>query len=301
MSFTEQIARLGDVSRPLARAELKVIANLEQAGLVDFWSVWQTFPPERRLAVVQAVDSLAEDNLDLDFRPMLRACLSDSDPAVRAAAVAGLWEDETEATMDRLISLIGDAAGEVREAAVIALAAFAYRAELEELPAAAAQRVYAALLRTATDPEEPLDVRRRAVEGLGYFANSREAQAEIGRAYAHAELSMRESAVLAMGRSMRETWMPYIQRELQSPSPAMRYEAARAVGELADLGRPLLSALLPLVDDDDGEIAETAIWSLGQIGGPNARRILERLARSRDEGRRQAAQEALDELALDEL
>jgi HEAT repeat protein len=301
MSFEEQIARLGDVGRPLAQAELKAIANLEQAGLADFWAAWQTFPSDRRLAIVQALDSLAEDNLDLDFRPVLRACLSDPDPAVRAAAIAGLWEDETETTMDRLISLIGDAAGEVREAAVIALAAFAYRAELAELPAAAAQRVYAALLRTATDPEEPLDVRRRAVEGLGYFANSRDAQAEIGRAYAHTELAMRESAVLAMGRSMRETWMPYIQRELQSPSPAMRYEAARAVGEFGADGRPMLAALLPLIDDDDSEVAETAIWSLGQLGGPNARRVLERLARSRDDGRRQAAQEALDELALDEL
>jgi HEAT repeat protein len=301
MSLEEQIARLGDASRPLVRAELKLIANLERAGLQDFWAAWQTFPPDRRLAIVQAVDSLAEDNLDLDFRPVLRACLSDPDASVRAAAVAGLWEDESETTMDRLISLIGDVAGEVRAAAVIALAAFAYRAELGELPPAAAQRVYAALLRTATDPEEPLDVRRRAVEGLGYFANSREAQAEIGRAYAHAELAMRESAILAMGRSMRETWMPYIQRELQSPSPAMRYEAARAVGEFGEEGRSMLTALLPLVDDEDTEIAEAAIWSLGQVGGPNARRILERLVRSRDEARRQAAQEALDELALDEF
>lgn len=301
MSFEAQLAGLGDVSRPLLQADLKALANLEQAGLADFWAAWQTYPPERRLAIVQAVDSLAEDNLDLDFRPMLRACLNDTDSAVRAAAIAGLWEDETETTMDRLISMIADAAGEVREAAVIALAAFAYRAELDELPAAAAQRVYTALLRTATDPEEPLHVRRRAVEGLGYFANSREAQAEIGRAYAHAELAMRESAVLAMGRSMRETWMPYIQRELQSASPAMRYEAARAVGEFADLGRPMLTALLPLVDDEDGEIAEAAIWALGQMGGPNARRILERLARSRDDRRSQAAQEALDELAIDEF
>ncbi len=301
MSLEEQIVRLGDVGRPLAQAELKVIANLEQAGLADFWPVWQTFPPERRLAIIQTIDSLAEDNIDLDYRPVLRACLRDSDPAVRAAAVAGLWEDETEATMDRLIRLIGDEAGEVRVAAVVALAAFAYRAEVEELSAPAAQRVYAALLRTATDPEEPLDVRRRAIEGLGYFANSREAQAEIGRAYAHPELAMRESAVLAMGRSMRETWMPYVQRELQSPSPAMRYEAARAVGEFGEEGRPMLPALLPLVDDDDIEIAATAIWSLGQIGGPNARRILERLVRSRDDGRRQAAQDALDEFALDQL
>lgn len=300
MTIAEQIARLGDLNRPLVRAELKVMANLAEAGLADFWSVWPTFPAERRLAIVQAVDSLGEDNLDLDFRPALRACLKDSDAAVRAAAIAGLWEDESEGTLDRLISLIADPVGAVREAAVVALAPFAYRAELGELSPAAAQRVYVALLRTATDPEEPLDVRRRAIEGMGYFANAQEAQAEVGRAYTHPELSMRESAVLAMGRSMRETWLPYIERELNSPSPAMRYEAARAVGEFGEAGRPLLSKLVPLVEDDDSQIAESAIWALGQIGGPNARRILERLARSRDAARQQAAQDALDELLLDE-
>ncbi len=112
---------------------------------------------------------------------------------------------------------------------------------------------------------------------------------------------MRESAVLAMGRSMRPTWHPYIERELKSPSPAMRYEAARAVGELGEDGQPFLAGLLPLVDDEDGEIATAAIWSLGQVGGPSAKRVLQRLARSKDNARRAAANEALEELSIAEL
>jgi HEAT repeat protein len=159
--------------------------------------------------------------------------------------------------------------------------------------------VYGALLAAATDPEQPLDVRRRAVEGLGYFANSKEAQAEVGRAYAHPELTVRESAILAMGRSMRPVWLPYIERELKSASPAMRYEAARAVGEMGEDGRALLPSLLPLVDDDDGEIATAAIWSLGQVGGPSAKRVLQRLARSKDDARRTAANAALEEIAIE--
>lgn len=301
MTFEAQLSRLGDIGHALTHAELRAIAGLGPESLKAFWQAWRLFPAERRLEIVQAVAELGEDNVDLDFRPVLRACLSDTDPEVRAAAVAGLWEDESEGTMDRLIALLGDEAGVVRAAAAIGLAPFAYRAELGELTPAAGQRVQAALLRTTIDPEQPLEVRRRAVEGLGYFAGSKEAQAEIGRAYAHSELSMRESAVLAMGRSMRPTWFPYIERELKSPSPALRYEAARAVGELGEDGRPLLPTLLPLVDDDDGEISLAAIWSLGQVGGPSARRLLERLARSKDDARRQAATEALEELGLGEL
>jgi HEAT repeat protein len=203
--------------------------------------------------------------------------------------------------MDWLIRLIQDESGKVRGAATVALASFAYRGEIGELSPAATQRVYAALMSTATDPEQPLDVRRRAVEGLGYFTNSKEAQAEIGRAYAHSELTVRESAILAMGRSMRPTWLPYIERELKSASPAMRYEAARAVGEQGEDGRGLLPSLLPLVDDEDGEIATTAIWALGQVGGPSAKRVLQRIARSKDDARRTAANAALEELTIAEV
>jgi HEAT repeat protein len=301
MSFEEQIAHLGDLAQPLSHHELRVLANLGPESLKVFWQAWRQFPAERRSAILHDLDALAEDNVDLDFRPVLQACLRDSDPEVRVAAVAGLWEDESVATMDRLIGMIGDEVGAVRAAAVVALAAFAYRGEIGELAPEATQRVYTALLGTAGDPEQPLDVRRRAVEGLGYFANSKEAQAEIGRAYAHPELPVRESAVLAMGRSMRPTWFPYIERELKSPSPAMRYEAARAVGELGEDGRTFLSSLLPLVDDDDGEISITAIWALGQVGGQSAKRVLQRLARSKDEARSAAANEALAELSLEEI
>lgn len=301
MSFEEQIAQLGDLAKPLSHNELRTLANLGPESLKIFWQAWRQFPGERRLAIIRDINPLAEDNVDLDFRPVFQVCLGDSDPEVRAAAIAGLWEDEREDTMDRLIRMLGDESGAVREAAVVALASFAYRGEIGEMSPAATQRVYGALMQTAIDPEQPLDVRRRAVEGLGYFASSKEVQVEIGRAYAHPEVTVRESAVLAMGRSMRPTWYPYIERELKSPSPAMRYEAARAVGELGEDGQPLLPSLLPLVDDDDGEISTAAIWSLGQVGGPSAKRVLQRLVRSKDEARRTAATEALEELSLGEL
>jgi HEAT repeat protein len=301
MTFEEQLARLGDLERPLAHAELKALSDLGPEMLKAFWAVWREFPAERRLAIIRQLDELAEDNVDLDFRAVFRACLSDPDAEVRAAAITGLWEDESLATMNRLIAMLDDEAGVARAAATLALARFAYLCQIGDLSAAEGARLLAALLRTATDPEQPLEVRRRAVEALGYFAASREAQTEIGRAYAHSDLSMRESALLAMGRSMRPVWFPYIERELKSPSPALRYEAARAVGELAEEGRPLLPALLPLVDDDDIEISLAAIWALGQVGGSSARRVLERLARSKDLSRRQAADEALAELSLDEL
>jgi HEAT repeat protein len=75
----------------------------------------------------------------------------------------------------------------------------------------------------------------------------------------------------------------------------MRYEAARACGELE--ASAALSALIYLIEaDPDPEVQEMAIWALGRIGGKEARRVLEACCESEDEALRQAAEEALDEL-----
>lgn len=301
MDLIAHLKELGNPEQPLSMQGLRDLSDLDTEAMPSFRATWQSIPRERRLAITKALAELAEDNVDLDFRQVFCACLDDPDAAVRVIAVQGLWEDDRLPTLRRLLSLLGDPAGEVRAAAMILLNRFAYQAEMGELPEAESRAVCTALLDAAADAEQPLEVRRRAVEGLGYFCNLPEAQAAISRAYAHEEQLMRESAIVAMGRSMQPNWFPYIERELRSISPALRYEAARAVGELSEEGRGLLAALLPLIEDEDSEVVMAAIWALGQVGGPDARRVLQRLARSKDEVRSQAAREALEELALDEL
>ena len=76
----------------------------------------------------------------------------------------------------------------------------------------------------------------------------------------------------------------------------MRYEAARAAGELRI--RRAVPTLVNLLDDADREVQEAAIWALGQIGGPQARRVLEGCLQSDDEVLQEAAEDALAELTL---
>ena len=83
-------------------------------------------------------------------------------------------------------------------------------------------------------------------------------------------------------------------RQLHHPSPAMRYEAARACGELAT--RDAVPELVELADDVDLEVQEAALWALGQIGGDLARLTLERYLEAESETLRLAADEALQEL-----
>jgi HEAT repeat protein len=299
MIIATTLKEIGDTLQPLAQRKLKALSNV---GIIDqraFLAAWLQIEPTRRREITAALVSIAEDDIDFNFHTVLLVLLDDPDDEVRAVALGGLWELTSTALLRRLVSLLGaDTSGAVREAAALGLGRFMYLAALDELPEEYGTAAFTTLLRAASDPAQAMDVRRRAVEGLGYQGSEPEVTKLIAWAYGAGEQLLRESALVAMGRSMDEQWLPAIDRELGSLSPALRYEAARAVGEMSDVATPLLSRLLPLVDDSDGEVSLAAIWSLGQVGGPHARRVLQRLARSSNETRKLAAQEALDELTL---
>src|SRR5258708_20575836 len=104
---------------------------------------------------------------------------------------------------------------------------------------------------------------------------------------------MRASAVFAMGRSFDDKWAPTVLHELGSDEPQMRYEAARAVGELQL--NDALPQLADMVADDDREIMEMAIWAFGEIGGDDARRLLEDVIERADESADGSIDHALEE------
>ncbi|PMP84716.1 MAG: PBS lyase [Roseiflexus castenholzii] len=275
----------------LSKRELRSLSGLDPHDHATVWTEWQRIPAGRRIEIAHAMVELAEDNIDLDFTVMFQWLLDDADATVRASAIEGLWECDGLPVLRRM---------QVRAAAAMALGRFAYMAEIEEIDAVYGQQVHDALLALIRDPAQPTEVRRRAIESAGYFAASDAVQQQIELAYASSDQLMRESALTAMGRSMLPRWLPIVSRELESPSPALRYEAARAAGEMADLARSLVARVVRLCNDADTEVALAAIWALGQIGGETARRTLQRMSGSDDEARSQAAAEALDELTLEE-
>jgi HEAT repeat protein len=116
----------------------------------------------------------------------------------------------------------------------------------------------------------------------------------IARAYQDEEPRMRAGAVFAMGRSADEGWGEIVIQELEARDPEMRYEAVRAAGALRIA--ETVTRLARMVADPDPEVKLMAVWSLGQIGGPEARRVLQICYEEGDEALQDAAQEALDEL-----
>ncbi|HEX9369600.1 MAG TPA: HEAT repeat domain-containing protein [Roseiflexaceae bacterium] len=280
--------------------ELKPLSSLGREEHEVFWPAWTAIAPRRRAEIARAMVDLAEDNVDLDFGEALQWMLDDDDAVVRACAVEGLWENDSARLLRRLLAMLrSDPAPEVRTAVAMSLSRFAYLAELDELDEGDARALREGLLHAIVDQRQPLDVRRRSLECAGYFADA-EVQRQVELAYASDEQLLRESALVAMGRSMLPRWLPTIAKELGSPSPALRYEAARAAGEMAEDARSLVPKLAPLLNDGDSEVALAAIWALGQIGGDVAKRLLQQVRKSENEARRQAADEALEELSLED-
>lgn len=257
-------------------------------------AVWGQLPTERRRYLTQTLCEIAEADFEVDFGAVFRIGMEDEDAQVRAASVEGLWEDDDVRLVPRLAArLREDPDTAVRAAAATSLGRFILLGELEKIRPQPRAWAYEALLTASRAPDEELEVRRRALESLAYVSD----EAVVGlieEAYTAPQEKMRVSAVFAMGRSADLRWARLVELELNNPNPEMRYEAARACGELGYADA--VPTLVELTDDVDPEVQEAALWALGQIGGDQARRVLEQYCSADDEALRAAARAALEQL-----
>lgn len=245
--------------------------------------VWMALSPIYRRKLARRMAEAGETNFDLDYTAIGRIALNDPDAEVRQFAIEMLAEDRDLALMERYIDIAtSDESTAVRAASASALGAFILAGELGELPEAETGKAQRAMLRLFEDQSQAVDVRRRALEALSNCGHPKVPEA-IRRAYANSERRMRVSAIYAMGRTCDAAWREIVLHELGSEDPEIRFEAARAAGEL-EL-REAVAALTLLGRDSDPEIREIAIWSLGEIGGEDAMRVLRTLLREAERAR----------------
>jgi hypothetical protein len=276
---------------------LYILSKLSHEALNDFKEIWPTIPTQRRQDIMQELVEISEANFEVFFDPVFLLGLGDEDPAVRTAAINGLWEDEDPALIGPLIHLLrADEAATVRAAAATALGKFVYLGEVEKIKQPQAFLAEEALLETIHLGGEDVEVRRRAIESIAYSGRPGIAQI-IESAYYDDDERMQVSAVFAMGRNADLQWRPQVIAELENDNSEIRFEAARACGELE--ASDAVPKLVELIEDDpDLLVQEMAIWALGRIGGPAARQMLEACLESEVEAIALAAEEALDELNL---
>jgi HEAT repeat protein len=276
------------------RASLYHLSNLNPEDAARLAQAGPGLAVDVRRWVISRLVELAEADFEMNFSAVFRLGLEDEDAEVRTSAIEGLWEDEDVDLVPLLIArLRGDEHIAARAAAATSLGRFILLGELEKIRPTPFVLAYEALLAACQNAGEHTDVRRRALESLAYVSNDIVNQL-IREAYSATEENVRVSAVFAMGRNADTCWENQVRQELFRPSPELRYEAARACGELQL--REAVPELEDLTDDADPEVQEAALWALGQIGGDKARQILERHCLAEDEAARTAAEAALDEL-----
>lgn len=292
--FREAVLRLREA--PATPTDATLFSDLERPKVVEVRRIWPTLPLELRRRLVGQMAELGEEQIAYNFSRVLKLALRDEDAAIRATAITALWEDEGE---DLLAYLLDEALADpdrlVREAAVRALAHFSQLVVEEEISPRWFTPLRARLLALVRG-DDSAELRRRALEALAVYTDDPDVTGEIERAYRADDETLQMSALYAMGRNLDGRWLDTVIQEMDSASPGLRYEATKASGEFGD--QRAVPLLIERLGDDDREVQLAAIGSLGRIGGNAPMTVLRRLATSKDDAVREAAEEALEEAAF---
>lgn len=269
------------------------LSDLSTSDIESLKSAWNSLDAELKAQLLRALGEASEANFDLEYRAIGMLSLADADPQVREAAIETLWSDESLDLLSKLIELAEwDESPSVRAAAASNLGRFILLGEYGDIPERDAARAQETVINLLLDSDEEIEVRRRALEAI---ANSSHeiVDTAITEAYEGDDRLMKVSAIFAMGRTCDPQWAEQILREMSSPDAEMRYEAARAAGEL-EL-QEAVGLLGRLAAQGDLETRYAAIWSLGEIGGRDALRTLTVLAESVREEQDEDLADAIDE------
>lgn len=284
-------------SEPILQAgHLAELSDLAPENQARFCHVWKSLSGDRRHQVLNRLAELAEANVEFNFDFIFKTGLEDTDEKVQLSAIAGLWENTERWLAHRLLGMLkSDASVAVRTAAARTLERFSQAAELKNSEQEYKALLADELLRVFGNTAEPVELRRRALEAAAPL-NIAELHNGIKTAYASGDTDMKISSLYAMGANSSPAWLPELINELADPNPEIRFEAARACGEIGE--EDAVAHLIPLTHDDDKDVQTAAIGALGKIGSPDAREMLLELVQYSNPVIRQAARQALREIAL---
>jgi HEAT repeat protein len=238
---------------------------------------------------------IAEDNYLVDFAPVFAFLFSDSEPAVRKAALDGIWDSEDLHLIDPIVRMLqSDGDVGVRAAAARALAHYILLAEWGQIEDANIEPVVETLLAEYEKPRVAPEIKRAVLEAVAPAAHARIPDL-INDAYEEGSDDLQLSALFAMGNTADNRWLPILEAEMESPSADFRAEAARACGMIGDPS--VIDSLERLLTDRDIEVGLAAVYALGQMGGDRAFELLSGMIDDPDyEEFQEAIEDALDEM-----
>jgi len=300
VEFSEVRDALLNNETPFSAGLLYFFSDISQEDLERLTEVWPKVRVQRRRALLEDMEKLAEADTLLFFDYFATSCLEDEDPVARATAIRLLWQSQNEDLVPLLLKrMVEDPESIVRAAAATGLGMYVYLGELEEIKTATYEDLLQKLIQTHLSSDDVL-VRRRALEALGNASHS-DIPDFIQVAYDTNNEDWLQSALFAMGRSNDQRWIKPVVHMLDHPDPMVQYEAVRAAGELeAQEARDVIFDLLD-TGIDDQDLLFAAIWSLTKIGGGGIRKLIEMsLEETNDPEEQQFLEEALENLDFSE-
>jgi len=279
--FEDVIRDLASDEVPITKGIVRRLSDLGEPERQALVRAWGGISVERRHKILREIATLSETDFDTDFSAVTYLALTDLHDDLREAAIEASWMDESVEMLNRLLPMATtDSSPAVRAAAVGALGRFILQAELGKFSPMQARQAERVALKLYNNRNEDVRVRCRALEAI---ANSSRAEVigMIEESYRDGDSRLRAAALYAMGKTCDKRWASAVLRELSSDDPAIRFEALRAAGELGlEEAVPLIGKL---VVDADRQTLEMAIWSLGEIGSGESRRVLEELFKYAEE------------------
>jgi len=296
--FEELIEALLDENHILKPRFLYRLSDLERDEYKQLKNTWPKIPSWRRQALMEDLEQLAEANNLLSFERVGRIALQDDDPRVRFLAIRSLKIYETPDLLHTYMDMVeSDKNSDVRAMAASALGKYVYLGEIDKLPKKSLRNIEEMLLEV-TQGDDEANVRRRALEALGY-SSRRECAPLVEAAYTSGDTDWLVSALFAMGRSYNKRWKSQVIEMLESNHDDVLFEAVRASGELEI--SEAVPRLMELLEKDDWYVYMASIWSLSQIGGHGVEEILRKLLdQAEDEEEATHLETALDNLAFTE-
>ncbi len=293
-SSKKHIISILDKNELLIKSDLVHLSDLTDEEIAFLDRKWKDADIKRRRKVITDIVQLGQENFRLDFSDIFILCLKDSDHIIRERAIAGLEQEENYLHIPLLVEILrGDKSAEVRKAAANALGKFALLGELGKLSDNDVKAVYYILLKVIENDSEPIELRGRALEAIAPL-NMPKVKQLIEQAYKSDNISLKASAIRAMGINSQPFWQDALLNELNNSEFEIRREAVYACGELGmDSALPYI---LRILETGDVPIQEAAVWALGEIGGDEARKALNVLKKNPNKRLRNASKMALKEL-----
>jgi HEAT repeat protein len=322
-SLKQWLAEFHQAKDPAARIEamqtLSLYGNGALEAVPDLVSELSSRDPSIKVNALLALGYIGvdEENAQKALSAVMKL-LGDNQQIVRYRAILLLaaWGPGAKSALPQMLNIIKDtynSSWEVRRAAALALGAISHNPkDAKDVPDA---RVYRALTDALNDAStmvrlESLSAlfllgppavsadRQRAIQSLLTLAGGKDKSVAV---WAHVVLTRFENNRSEKLTKAAEKHLQTIARYLKHSDPAVRMQAARALGMAGPNAKGEVPDLIEALRDKELTVVAWSIAALKEIGASASPAVpsLEELTKHQNEGIRKVAKEAIDAIGKD--